>query len=87
MAVSAKARTIETVTDAQGRYGLEDLPAGTHFVTVSGNGFDNQTRRLVTLNPGQQLFSIDLLSKTLGTIKGMVHGEDGEPVVGAAAMA
>jgi hypothetical protein len=41
------------VTDKQGRYKIEDLPAGVYSIIVSATGFDNVRRENVTVSDGQ----------------------------------
>ena len=43
-----------TVTDAQGRYAVPDLPIGNYEVQASNTGFQTVVRRGITLNVGSQ---------------------------------
>lgn len=76
-----------SVTDAQGRYRLTDLPPGPYRIfvrsTKGGFGFREITRN-VQLG-GQDLEHIDFKIRVAASITGRVTDENGEPVVGASA--
>ena len=81
-------RTVaEAVTDADGRFRLEDLPASPFRLRVSKEGDFENYEHPETLNPssfsrGRKFIHIPL-EGNLTTVTGIVLTEDGEPVEGA----
>ena len=80
------------VTDDQGRYVVDGLPAGSYTVTASKTGFvDAVFGQRRPLQPGtpidvadaQQLANVDLRIVRGGVITGRVLDEDGEPLARA----
>ena len=80
-----------TLSGADGRYTLADLPAGSYTVSVTRTGYAPQTwgqgRSLagtpIGLGSGQQLPAIDFALVQGATIVGRVMDEDGSPLAGA----
>jgi len=80
-----------TLSGADGRYTLTDLPAGSYTVSVTRTGYAPQTwghgRSLagtpIGLGSGQQLPAIDFALVQGATIVGRVMDEDGSPLAGA----
>lgn len=80
-----------TLSGADGRYTLADLPAGSYTVSVTRTGYAPQTwghgRSLagtpIGLVSGQQLPAIDFALVQGATIVGRVMDEDGSPLAGA----
>jgi len=79
------------ITDAGGRFAIQDVEPGNYFMTAERNGFTNgqsggrgrdQSSTSVTLNPGQHISDIVLKLVPHGVIIGRVLDEDGEPVQG-----
>src|SRR5713101_2297863 len=86
---SAGPLTYGAVTDAGGRFAIQDIEPGSYSVAAERNGFtDGQSpgwgggRRVptVTLNPGQHTSDIVFKMVPHGVITGRVLDEDGEPV-------
>src|SRR5260221_10350160 len=63
--ISVFYRSIEVITDDQGRYKLQNLPIGQVRLTAMGKsrrrGVGSLVTKLVTLSAGQELAGIDLL--------------------------
>jgi protocatechuate 3,4-dioxygenase beta subunit len=80
-----------TITGADGKYAITDLPAGAYTVTATRTGFAPYTYgqgRVVTGAPiavaaGQQAGAIDLPLTAGGVIVGRILDEDGAPFAGA----
>jgi protocatechuate 3,4-dioxygenase beta subunit len=81
--------TYGAVTDAGGRFTIQDIEPGSYFMVAERNGFtDGQSGRwgpghsptTVTLNPGQHTSDIVFRLVPHGVITGRVLDEDGEPV-------
>ena len=78
----------EATTDAEGRYEVRDLPAGTLLVQASRTGYvarnpNMPTIRSVRLDAGKVTVAPDLVLVRPGVIVGHVIGPDGEPLVRA----
>ncbi len=87
----ANPSTFGGITDASGRFAIQDLEPGNYFMTAQRNGFTNgqsggsgrdPSSTSVTLNPGQHTSDIVLKLVPHGVIAGRVLDEDGEPVQG-----
>jgi hypothetical protein len=79
------ANRVNSKTDDQGRYTLRDLTPGQYRVravtAIQGQmGFGPSQTRLVSLNAGQELSSIDFRLRPFGEISGKVVDENKEPV-------
>ena len=80
-----------TLTGADGRYTIPDLPAGAYTITATRTGFApysyGQGRTVtgtpVSVTAGQQLTGIDLPLVAGGVIAGRILDEDGAPFAGA----
>jgi protocatechuate 3,4-dioxygenase beta subunit len=80
-----------TLTGADGKYTIPDLPAGAYTITATRTGFAPYSYgqgRTVTGTPvsvtgGQQLTGIDLPLVAGGVIAGRILDEDGAPFAGA----
>jgi hypothetical protein len=80
-----------TITGADGRYTLADLPPGAYTVSVTRTGFAPQTwgqGRSITGTPvavaaGQPVTAIDFALVPGGSIVGRILDEDGTPFAGA----
>jgi len=79
----------ETVTDAGGRFGFSNLPAGRFQVSAHKGGYlDEWSGRsasapasdLLTLGSGQAVADVTIAMTRTGTISGVVTGETGEPI-------
>lgn len=71
------------VTDAQGRYKLEYLPQGTHAVTVTALGYENQRgsvdiTELTTVSKDFEITALPVFK-----VSGKVSDAEGKPVEGA----
>lgn len=73
------------VTDAEGKYRLTGVPAGTYTLTVSGAYVIRASGRAktVTVREGQESDGTDLTLERGGVITGRVLDADGQPVIGA----
>lgn len=67
-------------TDAEGRYRVEGLEPRRYWLRPADQPFYNQ--RAVTLQPGEELDSIDLRILAPPTISGVVTDDQGEPLEG-----
>ena len=83
----ASPSTYAAVTDAGGRFTIQDVEPGTYFMGAERNGFIDaqsgrwgQARPVMTLNPGQHIGDIVFRLVPHGVITGRVLDEDGEPV-------
>jgi hypothetical protein len=83
----ASPSTYAAVTDAGGRFTIQDIEPGTYFMGAERNGFIDaqsgrwgQARPVMTLNPGQHTGDIVFRLVPHGVITGRVLDEDGEPV-------
>ncbi len=75
---------VRSVSDAQGRYRLADLPPSTYRIFArSKDRYGPSGGRTVNLRPGQDLTGIDFLFPAFGTISGKVLDQNKEPVPGA----
>jgi len=80
-----------TLSGADGKYALADLPAGSYIVSVTRTGYAPQTwgqaRSLtgtpIGLGSGQQLASVDFTLVAGASIVGRILDEDGSPFAGA----
>src|SRR5262245_16998088 len=80
-----------TLSGADGKYSLTDLPAGSYTVTVSRTGFAAQTwgqgrsftGTPIVLASAQQALSIDFALVSGASIVGRVLDEDGTVLAGA----
>ncbi|NED93732.1 hypothetical protein G1H11_00195 [Phytoactinopolyspora alkaliphila] len=80
-------RTATTVTTAtgsgpRGLFTLPDLPSpGSYVVTVRGDGYEEQTRRVEFHQDGTALRQLDMrLTSSGGSVQGRVTTADGEPL-------
>lgn len=78
----------ESTTDAEGRYEVRDLPAGTLLVQASRTGYvarnpNLPTIRSVRLDAGKVTAAPDLVLVRPGVIVGHLIGPDGKPLVRA----
>ena len=79
---SRETRSVESTTDAQGRYRLSDLPAGEYRILArSAESFLSMVTRRVTV-AGRDLDGIDFRIAVDGVISGKVVDENKEPVPG-----
>src|SRR5678815_4278509 len=85
----ASPSTYAAVTDAGGRFTIQDIEPGVYFMGAERNGFIDaqsgrwgQARPVMTLNPGQRTGDIVFRLVPHGVITGRVLDEDGEPVQG-----
>ena len=67
------------VSDASGRFAASGLAPGSYDVVVSADGFTDQTRRGVTLQPGQQ-FPLRVELRRTGAVEGVVRDAALRPV-------
>jgi Carboxypeptidase regulatory-like domain len=80
-----------TLSEANGRYSLIDLPAGSYTITVTHTGFAPQiyaSGRSINATPivvgkGQAIPGIDFALVPGGSIAGRIFDEDGSPFAGA----
>ena len=80
-----------TITDAQGRYTFDKLPAGAYVVQASASGYAAQYHQQrpnsppppVTIGQGQRATGIDVELPRAGVIVGRILDEDNQPFVGA----
>src|SRR5262249_11953253 len=79
------------ITDAQGNFSFDKVPAGEYTVSVSrdqylatsyGQKKYNRPGSTIVLGDGQKL-SIKVPMQRGGVITGMITGEDGEPLINA----
>ena len=79
---SRDTRSVQSTTDAQGRYRLSDLPAGEYRIMArSGERFGSMLTKRVTV-AGRDLDGIDFRIAVDGVISGKVVDENKEPVPG-----
>jgi hypothetical protein len=69
---------VTATTDASGRFKLQGLASGRHFVSASGRGHGSAARPNVTLGS-----RVELLLFPSGSVFGTVLGPNGQPVPGA----
>jgi len=78
---------IGTYTDAEGRFILHEINAGTYLISAEHSGFvatDAKTQwQSVTVNTGDAGEPITLKLNRAGAISGHIGDTDGEPLVGA----
>jgi len=86
---AASPSTYGGVTDAGGRFVIQDIEPGSYFAVAERNGFTNgqstgwgrgYTPTNLSLNPGQHTSDIVFKLVPHGVITGRVLDEDGEPV-------
>jgi hypothetical protein len=79
------------LSEANGQYALNDLPAGSYTITVTRTGFAPQTYALgrsinatpIVVTAGQAVPRIDFALVPGGSINGRILDEDGSPFAGA----
>ena len=80
------------LTDEQGHFLIEDIPAGSYYLMVSRNGYVdaeygqktvNGRGAILTLTAGQRMTDLVFKLARSAVISGHVFDEDGEPVPGA----
>ncbi|MFB3777385.1 MAG: carboxypeptidase regulatory-like domain-containing protein [Bryobacteraceae bacterium] len=86
-AIRPPARPVNSKTDAEGRYTLRGLEAGSYLVGATARLGDvglpvQAVRRTVTLQEGQEVTGIDILLRPLCDVSGKVVDENGEPLAG-----
>jgi Carboxypeptidase regulatory-like domain len=83
------------LTDEQGHFLIEDIPAGSYYLMVSRNGYVdaeygqktvNGRGAILTLTAGQRMTDLVFKLARSAVISGHVFDEDGEPVPGAEVM-
>src|SRR5258708_419627 len=83
--------TYGAITDAGGRFAIQEVEPGNYFMTALRNGFTNgqsggrgrdQWARPVTINPGEHTSDIVFKLVPRGVVAGRVVDGDGEPVQG-----
>lgn len=80
-----------TITDAQGHFFFEQLPAGAYSMTVAASGYAAQRHlprqsgpaRPLLLAHGERVTGIDVSLPRAGVIAGQILDEDDRPFVGA----
>lgn len=83
-----KDRTSYTsVTDAEGRFKIENIEPGRYSLSVQHSGFSGARKhhrgRSLTLDPGQELKDLVLRLQPTAVITGKILDNDGDPVPGA----
>ncbi|MBX3458388.1 MAG: carboxypeptidase regulatory-like domain-containing protein [Planctomycetes bacterium] len=73
-------RTVQTTTDAQGRFTLANIPVGNVGISARAKGYANKTAQAVT-TAGQST-EITIVLEPAGWIEGVVSNSRGEPVEG-----
>ena len=90
--VTGGGRPVAAITDDQGRFAVNALPAATYNITATKSGFVDaafgQRRTIrqgtpVTLADGQHLANVEIKLPRGGVITGRVGDEDGEPLARA----
>jgi hypothetical protein len=85
-------RALSATTDADGRWRIQNLPAGEYQVSATKAGYVNASYgqqspqdpgKRVTLTEGQALDKIDLLLPRGGVVAGRITDEFGEPLANA----
>lgn len=80
------------ITDASGRFVVQNVDPGTYRISVSRNGFartepnrslPGQPSSVITLSPGQKLKDLTFRLQPAAVISGRVLDEDGEPLANA----
>ncbi|MBL8841473.1 MAG: carboxypeptidase regulatory-like domain-containing protein [Planctomycetes bacterium] len=84
--VSRMLQSPEASCDADGRFRVGGLPAGSHRFTVRCAGFVDGALPPVTLAAGEQSADLLVELEAGATIWGVVRGSDGAPVAGASIM-
>jgi protocatechuate 3,4-dioxygenase beta subunit len=78
-----------TLTDAEGRFAMANLPPGNYRLTAEKTGFvrseygakgNSRGGTTLTLAPGQELKSLEFKLQPHGVVAGRVFDEDGEPL-------
>lgn len=89
-ATSSPGGVVSTVSDAQGRYSLRDVPAGQARLNAGGmpgpDPFAGSATKVIQLAAGQELRSVDFPMQGMGAVSGKVTDGDGNPVAGANVM-
>lgn len=67
------------VSDGSGHFAVKGLAPGSYDVEVSADGFTDQSRRGVTVQPGQQ-FPLRVELRRTGALEGLVRDSAGRPV-------
>jgi uncharacterized membrane protein len=77
--------TRTTTTDAAGEYTIADVPAGSHEVTASKEGYQSSSMTVNVLSGSSAVANLSLTEVVLpGSITGLVtDAEDGLPIAGA----
>jgi hypothetical protein len=85
----ATQRQDSTVTDAEGHFQIDDMPAGNYRVTLDRNGFISTNRRSrsyssasISVASGQDVTGLLFRMLPAGVIQGKIMDEDGDPLPG-----
>lgn len=73
----------EAITDAEGRFVMDQVPAGEFYISATAEGYSPSTNRLVRVPEGGETEEISIVLSTSYFIEGFVKDELGDPVVGA----
>ena len=70
----------KATTDSDGHFSLSSIPSGAVRLSLSGPTRGQFTSKNLTLPPGQDLDSLEVMIEAIGTISGKILDEDGEPL-------
>ncbi len=71
------------VNDAEGRYKLTPMSAGSFYVEATAGGYAPSLSEAFVVAEAQNLTGINVTLKSGGTIRGRLIGKDGSPISGA----
>jgi carboxypeptidase family protein len=89
VAVSSRSQSLPPVlTDAEGRFGLRDLPPGVFTLSATRTGYAKQIfGRRITLRAGQAVNDLDIALSRAAAFFGAVVDDLGSPIVDASVVA
>ncbi len=81
-AQSGDGQFFTVMTDEEGRYEFDGLPAGDYEITAGGGDYSTASLAAVTANPDSPARNKNLVLALAGQISGTVLGPTGQPVAG-----
>ncbi|HRR31188.1 MAG TPA: carboxypeptidase-like regulatory domain-containing protein, partial [Candidatus Sumerlaeia bacterium] len=88
--VGGRGRTIGqkgAITDSQGRFFMEQIPAGEYYLTATAENYSASPRKTVRVPENGELADVQITLTAPHFIEGRVVNKDSEPVVGAEVIA